>query len=98
MKLVYLDNPLIRSLAERPETWNELYDQFIQTFGRRFKPVQSCYLFFEYIGFTKKHLKIPTAFKVPNFDQIEQLAKIDPNLRTTNKEFLAILDQNLNKI
>jgi hypothetical protein len=98
MKLIYLDNPLIRSLAEQPETWNALYDQFIGIFGRRFRPVQSCYLFFEYIGFTKKHLKIPTAFKTPHFDQSKELAKINPDLGTINKDALAILDKNLGKI
>jgi hypothetical protein len=60
VKQLYFDNPVVRFLIESPETWKDLYDPFIKTFGRRFRPIQSYYLFFEYIGFTKKKLNIPS--------------------------------------
>ena len=99
MELIYFDNPVVRSLMEIPQTWNDLHDPFIKTFGRRFRPIQSCYLFFEYIGFTKKKLKIPTELKKPTFDHHVELAKVDPDIPATiSTEAIALIDANLGSI
>ncbi len=96
MKYVYLDSPLVRSLADLPETWNKLYDAFIKEFGRRFKPISSYYLFFEYIGFTKKHLAIPIIFTEPHFFPSKEFKKIKPI--KVNQEEIQVLDRNLREI
>ncbi len=99
MELIYFDNPVVRSLMEIPQTWNDLHDPFIKTFGRRFRPIQSCYLFFEYIGFTKKKLKIPTELKKPTFDHHVELAKVDPDIPATiSTEAIALIDADLGSI
>ncbi len=96
MELLYFDNPVVRSLMEIPQIWNDLHDPFIKTFGRRFRLVQSCYLFFEYIGFTKKKLKIPIELKKPTFDHQAELIKVDPDIPATiNAEVVALIDKNL---
>lgn len=77
MKIIYPDTPLIRSLSDRPDTWDELYDPLTKIFGSNFHPIQSYYLFFEYIGFTKKQLEIPIDFIRPSFD----VSIIDKSLR-----------------
>ena len=92
MKFIYLDNPFVRSLSSDPEIWNNLFDLFVKTFGRRFKPIQSYYLFFEYIGFTKKKLNIPIDLKCPYFEKSKEL-----NSLKKATENLAILDKNLFK-
>lgn len=97
MRIIYPDNPIIRSLSDKPEVWNQLYDQFVNTFGRTFKPIQSYYLFFEYIGFTKKLLEIPLVFAKPYFDATTKLAAIDLD-RGVREEELLILDKNLSEI
>ena len=86
MKIIYPDTPLIRSLSDRPDTWNDLYIPFLEKFSLPFKPIQSYYLFFEYIGFTKKQLEIPIDFVRPSFHGKE------------NKEEISILDKNLRMI
>lgn len=93
MKFIYFDNPFVRSLSNHPEIWDNLFDLFVKTFGRRFKPIQSYYLFFEYIGFTKKELNIPVNFKKPCFENSKEL-----NSLKKATENLAILDKNLSKI
>lgn len=97
MRIIYPDNPIIRALSDRPEVWNQLYDPFVNTFGRTFKPVQSYYLFFEYIGFTKKLLEIPLVFAKPYFDNTAKLAAIDLG-KGVSEEELFMLDKNLSEI
>lgn len=98
MKFLYFDTPLIRSLSDRPEVWDQLYDPFIRIFGHEFKPIESFYLFFEYIGFTKKRLEVPQIFKKPHLSESEKLAKIDPHLRIVKEEDIDILDKSLNDL
>ncbi len=97
MQIIYPDTPVVRSLSDQPETWNALYDQFIQKFGRRFRSVQSYYLFFEYLGFTKKQLKISSALTQPEFDDLDILAAINPK-KDISEEEISILDKHLSKI
>jgi hypothetical protein len=99
MESLYLDNPVVRSLMEVPETWNDLHDPFVKVFGRRFRPIQSCYLFFEYIGFTKKKLNIPRELKKPTFDHQAKLAKVNLDISATvDIEAIALVDEDLGKI
>lgn len=97
MQIIYPDTPVVRSLSDHPETWNALHDQFIQKFGRRFRSVQSYYLFFEYLGFTKKQLEIPTSLLKPQFDDLAILAAINPK-KGVSEEEVGILDKQLCKI
>ncbi|MCH9625628.1 MAG: hypothetical protein S4CHLAM123_08040 [Chlamydiales bacterium] len=97
MQIIYPDTPVVRSLSDHPETWNALYDQFIETFGRRVRSVQSYYLFFEYLGFTKKQLEIPSSLIQPQFDDLTILMAIDPK-KGVSEEEIGILDKHLKKI
>ena len=97
MRIIYPDNPVIRSLSDRPEVWNPLYDQFVKTFGRTFKPIQFYYLYFEYTGFTKKLLEMPSVFTKPYFDNTVKLAAIDLK-KGVSEEELFMLDKNLSEI
>ena len=99
MNSLYFDNPVVKSLIETPETWNALYDQFVKTFGRTFRPIKSCYLFLEYIGFTKKLLQIPANLTQPIFEHQEKLAKVNPAiLATVSDEAIDLIDKNLGKL
>lgn len=86
-------------MIETPESWNFLHDQFVKTFGRTFRPIKSCYLFLEYIGFTKKLLKIPAELTQPIFEHREKLAKVNPAiLATVCDESIDLIDKNLSKL
>lgn len=99
MNSLYFDNPVVKSLIETPETWNAFYDEFVKTFGRTFRPIKSCYLFLEYIGFTKKLLQIPSELTQPIFEHGEKLAKVNPAiLGTINDEVIDLIDKNLSKL
>lgn len=97
MQIIYPDNSIVRLLSDNPEAWNTIYDQIIRKFGRGFRTVQSYYLFFEYIGFTKETLEIPSIFMKPNFDDIARLAAMDLASNICANE-ITILDKNLKKV
>jgi len=99
VELIYPDNAVVRSLADKPETWDKLYDPFVNTFGRTFRLVKSCYLFFEYIGFTKKNLRIPPALKTPILDHQQDFAKMKLNVpKMITAELIDKLDKSLGKV
>jgi hypothetical protein len=75
MKRIYFDNSIVKDFARTPELWDSFYDEFIEHFGRTFHPIESYYLFFEYIGFHKDRLKIPSA--LVNCIKFEPLLKKD---------------------
>ncbi|NGX32559.1 MAG: hypothetical protein K1060chlam4_00607 [Candidatus Anoxychlamydiales bacterium] len=96
MKSIYPDIQIIRALSDRPELWDKFYDQFIKIFGRSFKLVQSYYLFFEYLGFTKGQLELPSVFITPHFVDASKLSAI--NINKLSEENILILDKNLIEI
>lgn len=79
MKRLYLDNPVVRDLTERPEILKGCYEHFVQTFGRTFKVVKSYYLFFEFFGFTKDHLQILPEMLKWDFSEIKGKPSKDEN-------------------
>ncbi|MBS0622600.1 MAG: hypothetical protein JSR80_06545 [Verrucomicrobia bacterium] len=85
MKFIYPDNPLIRALTDRPETWEGFYDALITLFGRNFKCVESYYLFFEYIGFTKEKLEIPHLLSQPHFEGVASEKMLEKHLLSINE-------------
>lgn len=93
MKVVYFDNPLIRSISDSPEKWDASYDQFVKIFGRSFIPLQSYYSFFEYIGFARKNLELPSFFTTPYLDHAEKLIS-----QKKATKYIDLLDKNLLEI
>ena len=93
MRLLYLDNPVVRDLTDRPDTWNLLYDDFIENFGRSFQVIQSYYLFFEYIGFTKKELSLPPELIKIIFLEIRSKKITDEMITLIDKELEECVDQ-----
>lgn len=85
MKRLYLDNPVVRDLTQRPEILKDCYEHFIQTFGRTFKVTRYCYLFFEFFGFKKDRLEILPEMLKWDFSRITG----NPN----NDENMVLIDQ-----
>lgn len=94
MKLLYPDTSVIRSFSDQPEKCNDLYDQLI-AFDSQFKMIPSYYLFFEYLGFTKKWLELPTIIMQPSFDS--KLTTTDLTSRDLTEEEISILDSTFSK-
>lgn len=89
---VYLDNRVVRELIEKPEIRIELFDDFCRHIGRRYQPIPSYYLFFEYIGFHKTKLEIPKDLQAPTLPFLQKLKK-----ENLSKDELATIDQELIK-
>lgn len=77
MKVIYPDVSIIRTFTDQPQViTHEIYNKLAAEFGRTWICFSSYYLFFEYIGFTKKELALPPCLKNPYLIDTSLLAAI----------------------